>query len=407
MRNLFTTLLILVSSLSFSQGVWNFYSTSNSPLPENSVRCISIDSQGRKWIGTDYGVAVFDDVSWTVYLPFVTGLPSPSVRAIVFDSLDNAWIGSLGGGIAKFDGTTWTVYDNSNSPLQDNSVRALDIDSAGALWVGNQDGLAKFDGTNWGIYSSANSIIQNTIASLHSTSNQRIFAGSINGGLFILNQDTIKSNFTIANGSGIPDNTQLAFDEDSLGNVWFATPANGIVAWKNIGGWFWYYMGNSLLPSNSLSDLQFTNDESSLWLATADSGIIKKTGTVYKSFTTVNSLMPDNNVQCLTIDNNGVLWIGTATQGVVKFQETTSIDDLNSQMNLSVYPNPVEDKLIIKSNNLIKYHELTDVTGKVIASDKSDSYFLNISMNTLSKGIYFLKISDNNERSVVKKIFKN
>lgn len=407
MRNLFTILLIFVSSFSFSQGVWNFYSTSNSPLPENSVRCISIDSQGRKWIGTDYGIAVFDDVTWNVYLPFVTGLPSPSVRAIVFDSLDNAWIGTLGGGITKFDGTTWTVYDNSNSPLQDNSVRSLDIDSSGALWVGNQDGLAKFDGTNWGIYSSANSIIQNTIASVHATSNQRLFAGSINGGLFILNQDTIKSNFTIANGSGIPDNTQLAFDEDSLGNVWFATPANGIVAWKNIGGWFWYYMGNSLLPSNSLSDLQFSNDESSLWLATADSGIIKKTGSIYKSFTTVNSLMPDNNVQCLAIDNNGVLWIGTATQGVVRFQETTSIDDLNSQMNLSIYPNPVENKLTIKSSNLIKHYELTDVTGKVIISNKSDRYSLNINMNSFSKGVYFLNISDNQQGSVVKKIFKN
>ncbi len=407
MKNLFTPLLILVSSFSFSQGVWNFYSISNSPLPENSVRCISIDSQGRKWIGTDYGVAVFDDITWTVYLPFVSGLPSPSVRAIVFDSLDNAWLGTLGGGISKFDGTTWTVYDNSNSPLQDNSVRTLDIDSAGALWVGNQDGLAKFDGANWGIYSSANSIIHNTIASVHSTSNQRVFAGSINGGLFVLNQDTIKSNFTIANGSGIPDNTQLAFDEDSLGNVWFATPANGIVAWKNIGGWFWYYMGNSLLPSNSLSDLQFSNDESSLWLATVDSGIIKKTGSVYKSFTTVNSLMPDNNIQCLTIDNNGVLWIGTATQGVVKFQETTSTDDLNSQLNLSIYPNPVKDKLIIKSSNLIKCYELTDVTGKVIVSDKSNSYSLNICMSNLSKGIYFLKTTDYKQGNVVKKIFKN
>jgi ligand-binding sensor domain-containing protein len=407
MRKFFVIILLLASTFSFSQGTWNFYSTSNSPLPENSVRCISFDSQGRKWIGTDYGVAVFDDINWTVYLPFTTGLPGASVRAIVFDSLDNAWIGTLGGGLAKFDGTTWTVYDDSNSPLQDNAIRALDIDSAGALWMGNQDGLAKFDGTNWGIYSSANSIIQNTIASVYATSNQRVFAGSINGGLFILNQDTIKSNFTIANGSGIPDNTQLAFDEDSLGNVWFATPANGIVAWKNVGGWFWYYMGNSLLPSNSLSDLKFSNDESSLWLATADSGIIKKTGVVYKSYTTVNSLMPDNNVQCLAIDNNGVLWIGTATQGVVRFQETTSIDDLNSSMNMSVYPNPSKDKLIIKSSNLIKHYELADVTGKIIEANNSNNYSLNIRMSDLSKGVYFLKISNSQQGSVVKKIFKN
>ncbi|HMU77437.1 MAG: hypothetical protein K1X73_04970, partial [Bacteroidia bacterium] len=116
MRRLIFCFLILFSVQGYAQQVFTNYSTANSPLPENSVRCIEVDHIGRKWIGTDYGLAVFDDVNWNVYLPFTSGLPAMSVRAIAFDSLNNAWIGTLGGGVAKFDGTNWVVYDDTNSP---------------------------------------------------------------------------------------------------------------------------------------------------------------------------------------------------------------------------------------------------------------------------------------------------
>ena len=390
-----------------AQGTWSFFSTANSPLPENSVRCIAIDHLDRKWVGTDYGLAIYDNVNWTVYLPFSTGLPSASVRSIVFDSANNAWIGTLGGGVAKFDGTTWTIYDDSNSPLQDNSIRTLDIDSAGALWIGSQDGLTKFDGTNWIVYSSSNSVIQNTIASVYCSSAERVLAGSINGGLFVLLSDTIKSNFTISNGSGIPDNTQLAFDEDSIGNVWFATPANGIVAYKNVGGWFWYYMGNSLLPTNSLSDIKFNSNESALWVASVDSGIVKKTGTVYKSFTTANSLIPDNNIQCLTLDNNDVLWIGTATQGVARFEETTGFHDSETLNSVTLYYIAGTDKIRVDSSSPVVNYVLCDVSGKNILAGSPGKNYFSLDVSTLKKGVYFLKITDATHRTVCKKIIKH
>ena len=101
-------LILFFCSNTFAQTAWTNYTTLNSPLPENSIRCISIDAQGRKWIGTDYGLAIFDDVNWTIYLTANSGLPDNAVRAVAFDSLQNAWIGTFNGGLAKFDGTSWT-----------------------------------------------------------------------------------------------------------------------------------------------------------------------------------------------------------------------------------------------------------------------------------------------------------
>ncbi len=406
MRRLIICFLVLFSVRGFSQQVLTNFTTANSPLPENSVRCIEVDHIGRKWIGTDYGLAVFDDVNWNVYLPFSSGLPAMSVRAIAFDSLNNAWIGTLGGGVAKFDGTNWIVYDNTNSPITENSIRALAFDSAGALWIGNQDGLVKFDGTNWIVYSAASSIIQNTIASIHTSKNRKVYAGSVNGGLFILHEDTIKSNLNISNGSGIPDNTILAFDEDSVGNIWMATPANGIVVYRNIGGWFWYYMGSSFIQSNSLSDIQFSNNHQSVWVATADSGIIRKTGTVYTCFNTVNTAMPDNNIQSLTIDSMNNIWIGTATQGVVKFQDFTGTNNFAPAGNFESYPNPVSDKINFKTEILPFTVEVMDVKGAIVYSETINTNLSSIDVSRLKNGIYSLKAVSKDNVAVIKRFCK-
>ena len=72
-KNIFFILILVVFSVgSNAQTAWTNYSFTNSPLPENSVRCIEIDNLGRKWIGTDYGLAIFDDVNWINY--FTTNL---------------------------------------------------------------------------------------------------------------------------------------------------------------------------------------------------------------------------------------------------------------------------------------------------------------------------------------------
>jgi ligand-binding sensor domain-containing protein len=387
----FFVFLSIGLSLATGQQVWTPYSTANSPLPENSVRCISIDHQGRKWIGTDYGLAVFDDLNWTVYLPFTSGLPGLSVRAIAFDSINNAWIGTLGGGLAKFDGNNWTIYDDSNSPLTDNFIRSLAFDSSGALWIGNQDGLVKMDGSNWQIYSSANSIIQNTIASIHTTGNNKVYAGSVNGGLFILHDDTIKANLTISNGSGIPDNTILAFDEDTVGNIWMATPANGIVVYRNIGGWFWYYMGNSFIQSNSLSDIQFNHSQTALWLATSDSGIIRRNGVQYTCFNTVNSAIPDNNIQCLTIDSSNTIWIGTATQGVVKLQDYTGLNNTPSEYAVT-FPNPANERIYFKSIKAVQKIDLRFTDGRLAKTVNCSLSSTSIDISDLNPGMYMMTI---------------
>src|SRR6187549_1921549 len=102
-------LLIVFGLDVFPQAFINYHRF-NSPLPDNSVRTIAIDTQGRKWFGTDYGMAVFDDTNWTVYTTLNSGLTDNTIKCIRFDANDVAWICTGLGGVNKFDGTNWTSF---------------------------------------------------------------------------------------------------------------------------------------------------------------------------------------------------------------------------------------------------------------------------------------------------------
>ena len=73
--------------------------------------------------------------------------------------------------------------------------------------------------------------------------------------------------------------------------------------------------------------------------------------------------------------------------------------------NISIYPNPVNDILNIKSkdNQKISF-VITDINGREIISKTSNDN--NINVSNLKKGIYFVKITNDNS-SITKKIIKN
>src|SRR5687768_13503873 len=122
LRILPVLLSLLMPYFVVAQQGWTNYNTSNSPIPENAVRCIAIDNNGVKWIGTDYGLAAFDDVNWTVYQTFNSGIPDNSIRSLAVDDQDNIWIGTFNNGLVRFDGSNWIIYNISNSGLPDNYV---------------------------------------------------------------------------------------------------------------------------------------------------------------------------------------------------------------------------------------------------------------------------------------------
>ncbi|WKL49031.1 CotH kinase family protein [Flavobacterium pectinovorum] len=94
----------------------------------------------------------------------------------------------------------------------------------------------------------------------------------------------------------------------------------------------------------------------------------------------------------------------------IKFSETCNTLDVATFDQVSktlVYPNPTSDIINISSiDNLSHYLSLYDRTGRLIFSKKSEGNQDQISIKDLSKGIYYLKIVDSENKVDVKTIIK-
>nr|MBN2277521.1 T9SS type A sorting domain-containing protein [candidate division Zixibacteria bacterium] len=119
----------------------------NSHLGSDEVKTIKFDNQGELWIGTKFGLSLYDpgiDRFDNVTLPSGFG---PEVKELTFDRRRNVWIGAQNGlgryniGIESFD-----VYTINNSGLAADDIIDLVINPAtNDLWIGTREGISKLE----------------------------------------------------------------------------------------------------------------------------------------------------------------------------------------------------------------------------------------------------------------------
>lgn len=79
-------------------GEYIYFTTDNSPLPNDTVQVIGFDQYGKAWIGTRQGLAVLDTNStWTILTEANPGLVSNNITSILFDSDSTVWVGTDNG----------------------------------------------------------------------------------------------------------------------------------------------------------------------------------------------------------------------------------------------------------------------------------------------------------------------
>lgn len=409
MKSLFilATLLVNSSSLSFSQAAWTEFSTANSPLPDNSVRCITFENDSTAWIGTDFGLAKLVNGQWTLFTTANSGITSNSIRSMAIDKNGVKWIGTFANGLCSYNDTVWTSISTLNSPLPDDYIRSLAIDTNNVMWVGTSGGLVRIDSlTTFRIYDQFNSILNsNNMAAIKvDPSNNNKWVGTINGGLILIDKDT---NFTefITQNSGIADNTVLGIDVDGLGNVFMASPANGLMVKLSGFGWFTYNQLSSNIPTPALNCIKLDLADQP-WIGTVDKGILFKNGNNFIYYDTSNSPLTDVMIQCVNIDDSGKVWMGTQIGGLFVLDPAllTGVTEVSTLDNVHVYPNPAHDFLYFSASHPAVKIDIIDISGRFLTGFNTTKNSLDVS--GLKSGIYQLRLVFADGNSVVKKFIK-
>ncbi|MGA2747500.1 MAG: two-component regulator propeller domain-containing protein [Verrucomicrobiota bacterium] len=240
--------------------------TRESGLPVNSIRAITQTKDGYLWLGTQKGLVRFDGIEFqTISLP-----NEPQFRPGVVSCLANSgdgglWFGVENGCVGFFDGTRFHSLDGYPWVNPQMRVGALREDSSGAFWVGAGSGLG------------------------------RCFRGSTNGSAFL------------GQLSGIS-----AICEDARHRIWLGTTDEGLFCWDQ--GQIKPFPDASL-KKKAIFALASGLD-GRLWVGTqAD---LHCYDTNLARTEPIPTLI---DIKALLADQHGVVWIGTASDGLVRYQE--------------------------------------------------------------------------------------
>lgn len=128
--------------------------------------------------------------------------------------------------------------------------------------------------------------------------------------------------------------------------------------------------------------------------------------------TTVYTLINRNNSARLfniTTDSNGEVWVCIGTDSGFEYRSTvyynkikldfkiiTSNQSRNIAPEVSVYPNPAGDFIVISSDNCLAgtSFEITDISGRLVKKGILNINNHRINVENLSQGLYYIKLND-------------
>ncbi|HKH60835.1 MAG TPA: two-component regulator propeller domain-containing protein, partial [Flavitalea sp.] len=329
-------------------------------IPSNYLRDIFIDNNGRLWIGTNAaGLILFLHDSNIFYeyqadLLDQKKLQSNRIGGIFQDRAGMIWLSTFSGA-ERFnpDESKFILYrfsSNTSETLAYKSARAIAEDSSYRLWIGTSNGVYILDRIT-GAYTNYQwkrndpySLNDNDVYSLCCDKSGNMWVGT-DAGLNVF--DPVRKNFRHV----------YAQQDTSKGTAC----VNRIVSDKN---------GDLLIGSSAgVSVYNFKNDSvygllrnvtrtilednhGVLWIGTRTDGLIKynRLTKEVERFTNMvddTSSLAANFVQSITQDHSGQIWLGTIS-GLCRFDKTTgrfsTLSEKNGLPNISVSQLIVDDK---------------------------------------------------------------
>ena len=284
------------------------------------INGITRDKNGVMWFTdqTNRCITRYDGNHLTRYQndPKNTNSPGGTYpECILTDSNGIIWIGFYGMGVDKFDPETniFTHYrhqQNDPGSLGHDTVSAILIDHLGNLWVGNNGGLdlldqktGKFKHYSHNVHDST-SLSYNVVRAIYEDHEGTIWVGT--GFVWDNNNEGGLNRFNRENGTftrylhdpknphSLIDNTVRAIFEDSRGTFWVGTLGDGLHTMDRKTGLFERHTYNPSKP-DQLSRPPFKTH--------------------------------DDHITFITEDAAGNIWIGTFSNGLVRYDPKTKKTD--------------------------------------------------------------------------------
>lgn len=350
------------------------------PQRSNSLSGVFIysllrDRAGALWVGSDDGIDRFDPVTETFERFTVegTGASPTNVAGLSQDSAGTIWLSTLGG-LYRFNSTpdraTILRHDPRDaSTLSSSLIQFVGEDARGDLWVATSAGLDQLDRSTQKVLSHLPLPGSHRALLFHQDRRGKfwIIHGS-EGRLSLFDRDANELS-TWMPTSGAADASPISFNtmlEDRDGTMWFGTLNQGLLKFDRDHGTFIRYLPHAADP-NSLSDRRvnvlYQDHEGLIWAGLHQAApnyflpnppAFQRLQPITRSSSLVSSVLRDRSGLVwlgldrglVTLDRSswtyaehplfrseettsmvesepGVFWIGTAGQGLKRYDRRT------------------------------------------------------------------------------------
>lgn len=301
----------------FSQPALHAYGEKDG-LPHPTVQTILQDPQGRIWVGTQDGAAVFNGKQWrTLNLP--KEARSNYVRALVFDSTGTLWVGTQDDGLWQYRNDLWKRIELPTTPANpriNGLSRTLAADGSETIWVATGGaGLLRWQHQAWTQFDDRKGMPSSWVWSLRPGRNGVNWAAT-DGGLVRLEGDSLR---VIQEQDGLPGkrcNESLeTHPPGQESRVWACCWSKGLGVYEK-GVW-----RAVPFPSNypiSLGESRTATGESMLWVGTNDMGVVWRIGEGPWQVLGLDQGLPAVGVYALlATGTRPELWMGLREGGLV------------------------------------------------------------------------------------------
>jgi signal transduction histidine kinase/ligand-binding sensor domain-containing protein len=180
------------------------------------------DNEGRLWVGTEAGLALWQDGRWVTPAAAEQFKGKP-VATLFKDRQGVLWLGATGAGVFRLREGKFIALTNAavDGYLQD--PHCLLQDKASRIWLGAGDDFVLCrDGDQWRRYRIPRHLARPYVSALAEEPDGTVWAGSVSEGLFQFKEGKLAA---ISASGGLLDNSVESLLVDREGNLWVGTVA--------------------------------------------------------------------------------------------------------------------------------------------------------------------------------------
>lgn len=383
-------------------------------ISENDIYVVRYDPKGYIWAGALKEGLNRIDINTNEVKQYKNddrdekSLPGNHVKDILRDSSGNLWVGT-DNGLAKYNEQTenFATYKNKiydKTSLVNDEVFSIQEDESGLIWVGTYAGISMFDpNTNIEHYKKdpfdENSISDNPIHGIYEDKDGLLWVGTNSKGVNVIN----RKNYNVKHLNKTSKDYSISDDNinDIVGidNKIFIATKNGLNEvdkdFKTIN----IYNTEDGICNNNITAL-FADSKKNVWIGTANGISVLNTNT--NEIIDITDILTNHNIEDQYIkviyeDSKGNYWVGCFIDGGL-----VKIDP--NKRTIENYRNKKEDKISISSNNIRSIVE--DKNGNLYIGTSYGLNKLNESNNTFERylekdglsnnTVYGLLVDDNN-----------